>query len=185
MRQTFGMNPHQKAVYKPRGKGERRAGREQIAELLEKSRSENAHEWCEAAENLCPCHVRKRIEPVWAAIYRMLEDPDVRVRRAAWHTLEDGGTPEDPTLDAIIARVRESETDKQVLSLLRQVAGGREEREMHTIKALGQAKPKLRGKCDFCGGSNVLVEQDLGVMIPTGPVMQRAAMICADCVKNG
>jgi hypothetical protein len=143
MRKTFGMNPHQKAVYRPKGKGERRAGREQIAELLEKSSSENADERCEAAENLCPCHVRKRIEPVWEALYRMLEDSDVRVRRAAWHTLEDGGTPEDPALDAIIARVRQSETDKQVLNLLRQVAGSRDEREMHTIKGSrpGKAHP--------------------------------------------
>ena len=96
MPKTKGLNPHQKAAQKV---GERRAGREQIAELLEKSKSEDADDRCEAAENLCPCHVRRRIPEVWDALYRMLEDPDVRVRRAAWHTLEDGGTPDDPALD--------------------------------------------------------------------------------------
>jgi len=182
MRKTFGMNKRQKAVYKV---GERRAGREQIEELLEKSRSDDPDERCEAAENLCPCHVRKRIEPVWDALYRMLEDPDVRVRRAAWHTLEDGGTPDDPALDAIIERVRKTETDRQVLNLLRQVAGPRQEREMHLIKALGeQHKFRQRGKCDFCARENVLVERDLQTILPAGGLMSRTALICEACAKS-
>lgn len=73
-----GLNPHQKAVYRV---GERRAGSEQIAELLELARSTDAEDRCHAAENLCPCHVRKRIETVWEALFALLEDPDVKVRR--------------------------------------------------------------------------------------------------------
>jgi HEAT repeat protein len=180
MRKTFGMNRRQKAVYR---QGERRAGREQIAELLEKARSEDPEQRCEAAENLCPCHVRRRIEPVWEALYRMLEDPDVRVRRAAWHTLEDGGTPGDPALDAIIERALKNETDRRVRNLMHQVTRSRRDREMHLIKALGQPKPKPRGKCDFCGESNVFVEHDLDTMIPTGD-LPRAALICEACAKN-
>ncbi len=180
MRKTFGMNKHQKAVYKP---GERRAGREQIAELLEKSKSEDPEERCEAAENLCPCHVRRRIDTVWEALYRMLEDPDVRVRRAAWHTLEDGGTPEDPALDAIIERAQKNETDKQVKNLMRQVTGPRRDREMHTLRALGQRQPRERGKCDFCGESGVFVERDLETLIP-GADAYRPAWICERCVKT-
>jgi hypothetical protein len=173
-----GMNPHQKAVYKV---GERRAGREQIAELLAKSTSDDADDRCEAAENLCPCHVRRHIPEVWTALYRMLEDPDVRVRRAAWHTLEDGGRPDDSALDAIIERVRATETDGQVLRLLAQVAGARNEREKHTLRALANP-PKTRGKCDFCGASNVFVERDYAVEIPSGD-HYRPAWTCSDCRK--
>jgi hypothetical protein len=171
-----GMNPHQKAVYKV---GERRAGREQIAELLTKSESEDADDRCEAAENLCPCHVRRHIPEVWAALYRMLEDPDVRVRRAAWHTLEDGGRPDNSALDAIIARVRAGETDRQVLSLLAQVAGSRNEREKHTLRALAHA-PRTRGKCDFCGAANVFVDRDYETEIPADD-HYRPAWICDRC----
>jgi hypothetical protein len=181
MRKTFGMNKHQKAVYKI---GERRAGREQIEELLEKSRSDDPDERCEAAENLCPCHVRKRIEPVWEALYRMLEDPDVRVRRAAWHTLEDGGSPDDPALDAIFARAQKNETDKTVKQLMRQILGPRRDRDMHVLKALGTPAPKTRGKCDFCGESNVFVERDLQTMIPAGGLLTRAALICRACAAG-
>lgn len=184
MRKTFGMNPHQKAARKPRGKGERRAGREQIAELLEKANSDDADERCEAAENLCPCHVRKRIEPAWEALYRMLEDPDVRVRRAAWHTLEDGGTPDDPALDPIFARAQKNETDRQVRNLMRQVIGPRQQREMTVLKALGAPKPIQRGKCDFCAQTNVVVEQDLQTLIPAGGLMMRAALICGRCAGS-
>ena len=38
-------------------------------------------------ENLCPCHVRQRIDDVWAALYRGLQDVELKVRQAAWHTL--------------------------------------------------------------------------------------------------
>jgi len=181
MRITFGMNRQQKAVYKV---GERRAGREQITELLEKARSDDSDERCEAAENLCPCHVRRRLKPVWEALYRMLEDPDVRVRRAAWHTLEDGGSPDNPALDAIFARAQINETDKTVKRLMRQVIGPRCEREMHLLKALGTPVPKRRGKCDFCGENNVFVERDLSTPIPAGGLMTRAALICETCART-
>jgi hypothetical protein len=174
------LNKHQKVVYKV---GERRAGREQIAELLVKAYSDDADERCEAAENLCPCHVRKRIDAVWEALYKMLEDPDVRVRRAAWHTLEDGGTPNDSALDAIFERAQKTETDRQVRHLMQQVMGPRREREMHTIRALGQSQPKTRGKCDFCGDSNVFVERDGSVEIPAGD-HYRPAWVCASCRKD-
>jgi hypothetical protein len=174
-----GMNSHQKAVYRV---GERRAGREQIVELLVKSESADADDRCEAAENLCPCHVRRHIPEVWTALYRMLEDPDVRVRRAAWHTLEDGGRPEDPALDTILERVRAAETDRQVLNLLGQVAGSRNAREKHTLRALAHP-PGTRGKCDFCGQSNVYVERDYETEIPAED-HYRPAWVCATCLPS-
>lgn len=179
MRKTFGMNQHQKTIYKP---GERRAGREQIAELLEKSRSDDPEERCEAAENLCPCHVRRRIDTVWEALYRMLEDPEVRVRRAAWHTLEDGGRPDDPALDAIIERAEKSETDRTVLTLLRRVAGPRRDREMVHLRAAGRDL-RQRGKCDFCGGESIPVATEYATTIGSGDAA-RAALICDRCART-
>jgi hypothetical protein len=105
-----GKTKHQKAALRP---GELRVGREEIAELLEMSRSDDPKDRLVAAEFLCPCHVRKRIDEVWAALYRMLEDPDLKVRRAAWHTLDDGGRPEDPTLEKIFDRAVKKETDRR------------------------------------------------------------------------
>src|SRR5207248_2721971 len=84
MRKTSGMNRHQKAAHRA---GEQRVGREEIEELLERSHSADPEERLTAARYLCPCHVRRRLQPVWDALYRLLEDADVRVRRAAWHTL--------------------------------------------------------------------------------------------------
>src|SRR5439155_18687960 len=111
MRKTLGMNKHQKAAHRIK---EQRIGHEQIAELLEQSSSDDPEERLLAAQYLCPCHVRRRIESVWEALYRLLEDEDLRVRRAAWHTLEDGGRSDDPTLDAILERVMKTDSDPQV-----------------------------------------------------------------------
>jgi hypothetical protein len=172
-----GLNKHQKLVYKV---GERRTGREQIEELLVKSVSEDVEDRCEAAENLCPCHVRRRIPEVWEALYRMLEDPEVTVRRAAWHTLEDGGRPDDPTLDTIIERTLATETDRQVLRFIEIVSRPRHEMEMHLLRAQGATQPKTRGKCDFCGESNAVVERDYSVEIPTDD-HYRPAWKCVKC----
>src|SRR5438445_5690185 len=127
MRKAAGMNRHQKAAHRV---GERRVGREEIAELLEQAASHDPDERLAAAQYLCPCHVRRRIAAVWEALYRLLEDADVRVRRAAWHTLEDGGRPDDPALDAILERALRTETDRTVLGFARHVAGPRRDREL-------------------------------------------------------
>ena len=82
-----GLNKHQRAAFR---EGEERIGREEIRALLQLSESKDPADRLQAASLLCPCHMRKRIEEVWAALYRMLKDDDVKVRRAAWHTLEDG-----------------------------------------------------------------------------------------------
>ena len=56
------------------------------------------------------------------ALYRLMEDPDPRVRKAAWHTLQDGGYPKgDARLDAILKRAVESETDKGVRNFIAEV----------------------------------------------------------------
>jgi hypothetical protein len=177
MRKTLGMNRHQKAVYKT---GERRVGREQIEEMLEQSTSKEPAERLEAAKWLCPCHVRRRLDEVWEALYRLLEDDDVRVRRQAWHTLEDGGRPDDPKLDAILERVQRSDPDPTIQNYIRQIGGPRRERELAMARVAGRPRPKQRGRCDFCGEPDVPVEQDLRTMIPAGD-FDRPALVCERC----
>jgi HEAT repeats len=179
MRKTLGMNKHQKAVYRV---GEQRVGRDEIPKLLEMSQSADPDERATAAQFLCPCHVRRRIEAVWEALYRLLEDPDVRVRRAAWHTLEDGGRPDDPALDAILERVLRDDTDPRVLDFARKLAGPRREKEKLIANLAARPQPKQRGRCDFCGEDNIPVERDLETMIPTGD-LPRPALICERCQR--
>ena len=75
-----GLNKHQRSAFK---ESEERVGREEIQELLQMSQSEDPTDRLQAASFLCPCHVRKRIDEVWKALYRMLEDDDPKVLRLA------------------------------------------------------------------------------------------------------
>ena len=113
------LNRHQKNAFRA---GEHRTRREDVVLYLEMAASDMPEERLEAAENLCPCHVRTSIDAVQDAVYRMLEDEDVRVRRAAWHTFEDGGVPNDPALEAIFARTHKQETDPVVRRFIAEVA---------------------------------------------------------------
>jgi hypothetical protein len=180
MRKVLGRNKHQKAAHRV---GEPRVGREQIEELLELSHSSDAADRAYAAGLLCPCHVRRRIPEVWDALFRMMEDSDVAVRRAAWHTLEDGGRPDDARMDAILERALRTEKDTQVLRFVHHVAGPRRQREEVALRAAARPAPRQRGKCDFCGATNVPVERDLETMIPTAE-LPRAALICDTCAKT-
>ena len=171
------MNRYQKAAHKM---GERRVRGDEIDHYVELSRSEDPDDRLEAASHLCPCHVRRRIDTVWSALYRMLEDEDVRVRRAAWHTLEDGGRPDDPKLDEIIDRVAKVEDDRQVLGFIREISGPRE-KQIRVAEKL-QVRPvyTLRGRCDFCAKTGVAVRKDFDTEIPDGNDT-RAAAICEAC----
>ena len=165
-----------------RQEGEKRVGREQIAELLEMSHSADPAERKEAASYLCLCHVRRRIDEVWDALFRMMEDQDEGVRAAAWHTLEDGGRTDDPRLDQIIEHRLEVETNKAVLQFARMFAGNKKEREDIEIRAAGRSEYILTGKCDFCGESSAKVRRDLDTVIPDGG-STRAALVCEQCDK--
>jgi hypothetical protein len=184
MRKTFGMNRHQKAVYK---KGERKVGKEQVAELLELSESGDPEDRLVAAENLCPCHVRTRIPAVWAALFRMMEDEDAQVRRAAWHTIEDGGKPTTEEEVARLERLCRQEKDARVRRfaefILNRVLGADRNRDMAALWLAGRPEIRQRGKCDFCGETDVPVQFDLQTMIPTD-TYPRAACICDACAKT-
>jgi hypothetical protein len=171
------MNKYQKAAHRP---GERRVSHEEIEHLIELSRSDDPQDRETAAQNLCPCHVRRRVKSVWRALYRMLEDPEVRVRRAAWHTLEDGGCPDDPALDEIFDRVSQTETDYQVRRFVKDLIAPRKRRESMEINAAGRSLFTQRGKCDFCGQTNAPIKSDFDTQIPTGDG-SRLAMICESC----
>ena len=166
-------------------RGEHRAGREEIEELLVMSRSRDPGERFVAADNLCPCHVRTRIEEVQEALYRLMEDPDAMVRQAAWHTLEDGGYPRgDARLDAILKRAVESETDKRVRGLIEEFARPLREREqfLEKVQDRAMAGPRYgeRGKCDFCGEPDLPVRRDFENPLSLGGE-SRPAFLCEAC----
>ena len=183
MRKTMGKNKYQKAAHKP---GERKISRAQVADLLGLACSADADERLGAAQLLCPCHIRGRIPAVWDTIYRMMEDPDRRVRFAAWHTIEDGGLPNDPDTFARLEELFRRETDPKIVKFVERILGAklaaRDHRELQRMQMAGRL-PQQRGKCDFCGARDVLVERDLETMIPTND-WPRPAMICERCARH-
>ena len=170
-------NKHQKAAYRI---GEDRLGREAIATYLEMAGSDDVAERLEAAEHLCPCHVRTRIGDVTQALYRMLEDADKGVRKAAWHTLEDGGVPDDPALEAIILRADREETDRKVRGFVGAFAEPLKRKLKLAADLATRSAYTQRGKCDFCGRTNRAVKQDFFTRIPDRS-SDRMALVCEDC----
>lgn len=176
------MNAHQKAAHRA---GERRVGRDDVTRLLELSHSDDADDRLLAASLLCPCHMRRPDEQVRAALHRMMEDPDVRVRRAAWHTIEDGGGGASEAVQAIADRLWPIEKDRQVRRFIESLCGSRTARQRvldHAAVAVSFG-PKRRGKCDFCGELDVTVTEQLDTPVPDGRTT-RAALICARCQKG-
>jgi len=174
-----GLNKHQRSAFK---EGEERVGREEIQQLLQMSQSEDPTDRLQAASFLCPCHVRKRIDEVWEALYRMLEDDDLKVRRAAWHTLKDGGKPDDPALDEIIERTLQRDTDRQVLNFARQFAKGCKRRKEIEFEVAVISDFADRGKCDFCGEASVPIKKDFETELDVNS-SRRFAMVCEPCDK--
>ena len=180
-RKRKGMNKHQKAMFQP---GEQRLRRDEIEALLLLSQSDEAEERLEAAEYLCPCHVRTQIDDVQRAVLRMMEDEDARVRSAAWHTLEDGGVPDTPALDGIFTRAVErldEEPSKMTRRFIEMFAvphvRGKAEVEFQRAQRSEFAQ---RGKCDFCGESDVPVKMDYETEIGAESG-RRLALVCEPC----
>ena len=170
------LNKHQRQAFKL---GEKRTRGEEIWHYVELSKSKDPKDRLQAAENLCPCHVRRRIDEVWEALYKMLEDPVRDVRKAAYHTLEDGGRPDDPALTEIFERALESETDEKIRRrVVRFLGSGKEDEEMAFIRRSASPYPD-RGRCDFCGEDGA-VRTDFDTEIP-GEVGTRAALVCESC----
>ena len=154
---------------------------EEVHRLIEMAYSGDTVERLHAAENLCPCHVRKRVEAAWEALYRLMQDPDVRVRRAAWHTLEDGGCPNDPALLSIFERAVVNEKDSQVRRFVEMFAAPAV-LERDRQEALREAYTPFQeyGRCDFCGENGRRVRTDYETELNGGGSM-RLAQICQKC----
>ncbi len=178
-RRRKGLNRHQKAAF--RG-GEHRVRGEAVQRLIEMAYSEDVGERLHAAENLCPCHVRKRVEAAWEALYRLMQDADVRVRRAAWHTLEDGGCPNDPALMPIFERAVANETDSQVRRWVERFATpALSERSRQDALRAAYTPFQAYGRCDFCGGKGLRVRTDYETELNGSGGSTRPAQICQQC----
>ena len=134
-----------------------------------------------AMENLCPCHVRRRIDAVWEALYRGLQDPNIRVRRAAWHTLDDGGRPNDPQLQPILEKIAKKETDPKLRQrALDLIQSARRLADEHR-ELVAQKADYFRGKCDWCGEIDVKVTYDYETEFDGTGGQKRFALMCSDC----
>ncbi|RYG22967.1 HEAT repeat domain-containing protein [bacterium] len=159
--------------------GEQKVCRSDVDELIRLSRSEDDADRLVAAELLCPCHVRAKVPDAWAALFRLMEDSHPKVRFAAWHTLEDGGDLSDPAVEPIAERVLQYGQNAFVRKMALQVAQRARDRTAH-LQASSVLSVKKRGKCDFCGGTNVLVEPDYTTTVGAGD-NARAALTCSAC----
>ncbi|MCZ6633776.1 MAG: HEAT repeat domain-containing protein [bacterium] len=173
-----GMNAHQKKAHKI---GENRIRWDEIPHYLELAESDNPKDRLEAAANLCPCHVRKPIPEVQQALYRLMEDPDPKVRDRAFHTLEDGGIPNDLQIDAILERALQSKTDGNMIrEHIPKYVRAHKHKERTKFAIAARSEYNQTGKCDFCGQTNVKVKTDFDTEIPESGHM-RFALICESC----
>ena len=173
----FGMNKYQKKSHRRR---EDRLRGNEVDYYLSLAYSSNPDERVLAMDNLCPCHVRKRIDAVWVALYKGLVDPHLRVRKAAWHTLEDGGNPNDPRLQPLLEKIVKEETDpklrQQALDL---IAATRKVAEQQQV-LLAQKAHTFSGRCDWCGAANVPVSHDYETEFETNGT-KRFVLVCEAC----
>ena len=177
-KKRYGLNKYQKRAKKI---GELRLRREDIPHYLALAESDDPADRHEAAANLCPCHVRHPVPEIQTALFKLMEDPDPNVRARAWHTLEDGGVPDDPRMDEIFERARQNETDKTVLNFMRQVQNeNHAHKERTMLKVAAQSEYDQTGRCDFCGTTG-RVKTDYDTEIPDRGQM-RFALVCEDCV---
>ena len=177
-KKLFGMNHYQKKSHRRR---EDRLRGNEIEYYLALAYSEDPDERVIAMDNLCPCHVRKRIDKVWVALFRGLVDSDLRVRRAAWHTLEDGGNPDDPRLEPLLEKIAKEETDPRLRQNALNLIAEKEKREEEKNVLVGMKADYFAGKCDWCSATNVPVTHDYETELEIGNA-KRFALTCENCV---
>ena len=171
-------NKYQKRHHR---RGENRLRGDKIDFYLAMAHSDDPEDRIAAMENLCPCHVRRRIDAVWEALYRGLQDPDINVRKAAWHTLDDGGRPNDPQLQPILEKIAKKETDPKLRQrAVNLIQAARQMADKHQ-ELVAQRTDYFRGKCDWCSEANVQVTYDYETEFTGTGGQKRFALICSDC----
>ena len=173
-------NKYQKRQQRP---GENRLRGDKIDLYLSMAYSDDPEDRIAAMENLCPCHVRRRIDAVWEALYRGLQDPDIKVRKTAWHTLDDGGRPNDPQLQPVLEKIAKKETDPKLRQrAIDLIQAARQVEEKHR-ELVSQKADYFRGKCDWCGEANVNVTYDYETEFEGADGQKRFAVMCARCAS--
>ena len=176
-RSKLGRNKYQKKSHRRR---EDRLRGDDVEYYLNLAYSANPDDRVLAMDNLCPCHVRKRINAVWVALYKGLVDPEMRVRKAAWHTLDDGGNPNDPRLQPLLEKIAKEETDpklrQRALDLIAETRKVEDKKKM----LLAQKADTFAGRCDWCGAANIPVRHDYETEFETNGT-KRFALVCAAC----
>lgn len=168
-------------------------GGEAIDRLIEMAASADPSDRLHAAENLCPCHVRKRVEAAWEALCLLMQDADVRVRRAAWHTLDSvqcaparkvrgGGCPDDPALLPVFERAVANETDSQVRRWVERFAApALSDRDRQEALRAAYTPFQELGRCDFCGEKGRRVRTEYETELTGSGDAVRRAQICKQC----
>ncbi len=172
-----GLNRHQKRAHR---RGENRLRGDDVQYYLHLAYSENPDDRVEAMDNLCPCHVRKSIDKVWVALYRGLVDTDLRVRKAAWHTLDDGGNPDDPRLQPLLEKIAKEETDPKLRKRALDLIAATRKMEEQKGMLLKQGAHTFTGRCDWCGTANIQVSYDYETEFESKGT-KRFAVACDSC----
>ena len=119
--------------------------------------------------------------PCGRALYRGLQDADINVRKAAWHTLDDGGRPNDPQLQPILEKIAKKETDPKLRQrAIDLIQSARRLADEHQ-ELVAQKADYFRGKCDWCGATDVKVTYDYETEFNSTSGEKRFALMCSDC----
>src|SRR5690348_14167354 len=79
-----------------------RTARDDIDELLVRTKSTDPAIRAKALQSLCPCHVKRNEPRVWDRILSLVDDPSQRVRSHVFHLLADG-SPHEREADVVTA----------------------------------------------------------------------------------
>ena len=102
---------------------------------------------------------------------------------AAWHTLDDGGNPDDPRLQPLLEKIAKEETDPKLRQRALDLIAATRKVEEQKEALLAQKTHTFSGRCDWCGTSNVSVSYDYETEFETHGT-KRFALVCETCEKN-
>ena len=77
----------------------------ELTTLLGRTRDEDPRVRRAALRELCPCDLKRNLEPAWDRVLEMVDDPDASVRSLVLHTLCDG-SPEERLPEVVAALKR-------------------------------------------------------------------------------